>query len=67
MIIAKVINYDTNYTRLKVTLLTEHNEQMECWVMDNLVSKIYNEEYSLELHEFHIAESDGHKYITSIL
>ena len=66
MITAKILEYDTTMTRLKVTLVTENGEYIKCWVLDQMVNKLFDEKYSNEYHEYDIAKSDGHNWINSV-
>ena len=67
MVTAKILEVDTSKTTLKVKLLTEKGDTIECWVLDQLVNKIMLDTiYTTSYNEYQITESVGHKWIEGI-
>lgn len=68
MITAKILEVDTSKTTLKVKLITNEGNTVDCWVKDQLVNKILsNAQYALEYTEFEVVKSDGHIWIVGVV
>jgi len=63
---AKIVTYDTTLTVLKVSILTDDNLTLDCFVDDAQVGKAFQMESVTEFKEMTLEISDGYNWITKI-
>lgn len=67
MVTAKILEVDTSKTTLKVKLIKENGDTLDCWVTDSLTYKLLNNiEYINEFHNYSVFTSDSHNWIQRV-